>query len=331
MTEHPKTDVLAELIRSVGRRAQPPREDYERILQVSQQAWQRAVRQRTRRRWTLALAAGVALLGVSLAILNFIDSTPGGAVVARLTISRGAVFASDEVGKAGRLLTGGGVEILDGTRLRTDASGAAALRLDSGVSLRLAASTDLLLRPGNRIELLSGRVYLDTDGQRGGSVELATRFGLLRDIGTQFEVLATADRLRVRTREGAVRLTRGSESEDLECAGSEELRVDSHGHVERGHIAAHDPEWAWAALLSEPPRGAQLPLVRFLEWVARETGRHVRYDSPETEARVRRVVLHVNSINLAPVEALEAALASTDIEYTLPDEATILLQPRRGG
>ena len=77
--------------------------------------------------------------------------------------------------------------------------------------------------------------------------------------------------------------------------------------------------------------GARLPLVHFLEWVARETGRQVQYDSPETEARVRRVTLHVNSIDLAPVDALEVALASTDIEYSLPDEATILLRPRRPG
>jgi ferric-dicitrate binding protein FerR (iron transport regulator) len=331
MTEHPPTDVLAELIRSVGRRAQPPPEDYERILHASRQAWLRAVRQRTRRRWTLALAAGVAFVGTSLGILRFLDSTASETVVARLTIARGAVFASDDVGKAGYWLTGAGVSIVDGTRLRTDEASRAALQLDSGVSLRLAGSTDLALRPGNRIELFSGRVYLDTGAQRGGSVELATRFGTLRDVGTQFEVLATGDGLRVRTREGVVRLTRDSDLEALECAGSEELRLDSHGHIERGRIAPHDPEWAWAAMLSEPPRGAQLPLVRFLEWVARETGRQVQYDSPETEARVRRVVLHVNSMDLAPVDALDAALASTDIEYTLPDEATILLRPRSRG
>jgi hypothetical protein len=331
MTDQPPTDALGELIRNVGRRAQPPPEDYERILRVSHAAWQRAARQRARRRWTLALAAGVALLAVSLATLRFLDAPARGAVVAHLVISQGAVFASDDVGAAGRWLASSGAPILDGTRLRTDASGRAALRLDSGVSLRLAGSTDLVLRPGNRIELFSGRVYVDTGTRRDGSVELVTRFGKLRDVGTAFEVLATDVGLRLRTREGVVRLTRDSGPEALECAGSEELRLDSRGHIERGRIAPHDPEWAWAAMLSEPPRGAQLPLVSFLEWVARETGRRVQYDSPETEERVRRVVLHVNSMDLAPVDALDVALASTDIEYTLPDDGTILLRPRRRG
>ncbi len=331
MTEHPPSDVLAELIRSVGRRAQPPPEDYERVLHASREAWQRAVRQRVRRRWTYALAAGIALLAVSLATLRFIDSRPGDQIVAQLTISRGTVFASDDIGDDGHWVTGAGVPIPAGTRLRTDESGRAALRLDAGISLRIAGSTDVLLRPGNRIELFSGRVYVDTGTQPGGSVELVTRFGKLRDVGTQFEVLATGQTLRVRTREGLVRLTRDTSPETLECAGSEELRLDSLGHVERGRIAPHDAEWAWAATLSEPPRGAELPLLRFLEWVARETGRRVQYDSPATEARVRRVVLHVSSLDLAPVDALDVALASTDIEYTLPDDATILLRPRPAG
>jgi hypothetical protein len=55
----------------------------------------------------------------------------------------------------------------------------------------------------------------------------------------------------------------------------------------------------------------------------------VTYDSAETEARVRRVILHVSGLDLSPVDALDVALAATDIEYALPDDATILLRPRR--
>ena len=46
--------------------------------------------------------------------------------------------------------------------LRTDASGRAALRLLPDTSLRIAGATELLLQPGNRVELLEGRIYLDT-------------------------------------------------------------------------------------------------------------------------------------------------------------------------
>jgi hypothetical protein len=219
--------------------------------------------------------------------------------------------------------------MLAGARLRTDPTGRAALRLDGQASLRVAGSTDLLLQPANRIELLAGKVYLDAPKPGRGSVELITRFGTLRDIGTQFEVQATETSLRVRTREGVVTLSRDGKSDVLECAMSQELRVDSAGRVERGTISPHDREWAWAEALAEPPQGDTLSLIRLLDWVARETGRQLKFDSPETYAHVRQVVLHGTTSGLAPMQALEAVLATTDFEYSMPDQGTILLRRRQ--
>jgi ferric-dicitrate binding protein FerR (iron transport regulator) len=151
----------------------------------------------------------------------------------------------------------------------------------------------------------------------------------LRDIGTQFEVLATGTTLRVRTREGAVTLTRAHSAQVLQCGVSEELRIDARGKVERGRIAAHDADWAWAERLAKAPQGPDLPLLHFLDWVARETGRRVGYDSPETEARVRGVVLHGTTPDLAPVQAMDVALATTDFDYSLLVDGTIMLRPRQ--
>jgi ferric-dicitrate binding protein FerR (iron transport regulator) len=329
MADNPDRDSVAALIRAVGRRSAPPREDYERVLDASRAAWQRTVRQRARRRWTYALAAGVALVVLGIGVLRQVDDSSPAAVAAILATTSGNVFAGNTTGEQWRWLTDSGVPLLAGTRLRTDSSGRAALRLAPDTSLRIAGSTDLLLQPGNRVELLGGRLYVDTKGTRAASIEIVTRFGTLRDVGTQFEVLATGSTLRVRTREGAVTLTRGRSEAVLECAVSEELRIDSLGRVERGRIAAHDTEWAWAEMLAEPPRGPELPLLRFLDWVARETGRGLRYDSLETEARVSKIVLHGTTPRLAPVQAMEVALATTDIDYLLLDDGTILLRHRQ--
>lgn len=327
MVDSPDLDSLAALIRTVGRRSAPPRDDYERVLDASRTAWQRAVRQRVRRRWAYALAAGVAFVVLGAGVMRHLTGVPK--VVATLANASGAVFGGTMAGDEWHWLTESGAPLLAGTRLRTDASGRAALTLAADTSLRIAGSTDLLLGPGNRVELLEGRIYLDTKGTRSGAVEIVTRFGTLRDVGTQFEALATGTTLRVRTREGAVTLTRGQTKAVLHCAASEELRIDSRGHVERGRITAHAAEWAWAEMLAEPPQGPDLSLLRFLDWVARETGRGLRYDSPETETRVSKVILHGTTPELAPVQALEIALATTDIESSLLDDGTILLRQRQ--
>ena len=327
MVDGPERDSVAALIRTAGRRAAPPRDDYERVLAVSREAWQRAVRQRVRRRWTYAIAAGLALVALGAGALRQLDGGGATAVAGTLTTANGAVFAGSMAGDEWHWLSEKDVPVLAGTRLRTDPSGRAVLQLAPDSSLRVAGLTDLVLQQGDRVELLSGRVYLDTQGGTS-KVEIVTRFGTLRDIGTQFEVLATDATLRVRTREGAVTLTRGKH-DVIECAVSEELRVDSQGRIERGHIATHDEEWAWAETLAQPPQGPELPLLRFLDWVARETGRRLRYDSADIELRVRKVVLHGTTPNLAPVQALEVALATTDIDYSLLDDGTILLRRRQ--
>lgn len=322
-------DSVGALIRAVGRRSVPPREDYERVLGASRAAWQHAVRQRARRRWVYALAAGVAFVVLGTGVLRHLDRSQPTVVAGTLTTISGAVFAGSAAGEEWRWLSESGVPLLAGTRLRTDASGRAALRLLPDTSLRIAGSTDLLLQPGNRVELLEGRIYLDTSSAHSGTVEIVTRFGTLRDVGTQFEVLTTGTALRVRTREGAVILTRGRSEAVLRCAVSEELRIDSQGHIERGRITPYDTEWGWAEMLAEPPRGPELPLLRFLDWVARETGRALRYDSPETETRVGKVILHGTTPDLAPVQAMAVALATTDVDYSLPDDGTILLRYRQ--
>ena len=261
--------------RCCARSASAPRrraEDYERIFGASRVAWQRAVRQRARRRWTYALAAGIALVALTVGVLRQLDRSVPPMLAGTLTIATGPVFSGDTAAEDWKWLAGTDVPLMSGTRLRTDSSGRAALRLVSGTALRIAGSSELILGRDARIELLDGRVYLDTHGVNQG-VEIVTRFGTLRDIGTQFEVFATDTSLRVRTREGAVTLTRAQSDTVLQCGVSEELRIDMSGQVERGRIAAFDPEWTWVETLAEAPRGPELTLRRFLDWVARETGR----------------------------------------------------------
>ena len=59
------------------------------------------------------------------------------------------------------------------------------------------------------------------------------------------------------------------------------------------------------------------PATQLISWVARETGRRLRYESPAVEERAATVILHGNIHHLPPLAALEAMLATTDLEYVL--------------
>jgi hypothetical protein len=55
------------------------------------------------------------------------------------------------------------------------------------------------------------------------------------------------------------------------------------------------------------------PASALIAWVARETGRNLRYATPQVEQRAATVILHGEIRHLAPLEALEAMLATTDL------------------
>ena len=76
----PDPEVVADLIRSAGRRAAPPETAYNQALDVATNAWRLKVEQMQRRRRYLqiatGLAAGIATLAVLLAILPRDERAP---------------------------------------------------------------------------------------------------------------------------------------------------------------------------------------------------------------------------------------------------------------
>lgn len=328
MTHEPAgPDLLADLLRAAGRREQPPQEAYRRTFEAAESAWVRTVRKRRRTQiaaWALA-ASVLAASGTALFVYRAgIEPAP----VARLEHVIGALEIR---GPDARRLdaTGAGASLPRGATLHTAADAGAALMLADGASLRLAADTRIELESARRIRLASGRVYLDTGSQgAAGGIEIATRAGVARDVGTQFEVRYVGDDYRLRVREGRVQLERPGA--DLATAAGEELRIDATGEVSRAPIARDDAEWQWVEALATAPDFDGQPVAALLAWVERETGRSVRFASPAIARRAASTILHGSVARLAPLEALEVMLATTDLSFAILDNGTILVGARDG-
>lgn len=323
MNERPpntKPDALAELIRAAGRRPAPPRAHYEQVLAASRAAWRRKVAARRRRRWyalaaSLAVAAGV---GAMLTQLDF--GAPRD--VAQLAVVRGDVAVYSARADAWQTLTSNPERLEAGTRLRTGAQGGLALSLLAGGSLRLDASTELTLE-SRRVVVERGRLYFDSRG-RAPSVPIVvdTAFGTVRNIGTQFELRATADRLRVRVRSGAIELETAGAAPVRGAAGEEVVLADS-GALSRSRIAPDDGDWAWAqALAIAPDQGT---IMSYLQWIAREMGKGLRFDAESTELSAELVSLSGDPRGLTPLELLRAIAATSDFGYRLTDDGAILI------
>jgi hypothetical protein len=64
-------------------------------------------------------------------------------------------------------------------------------------------------------------------------------------------------------------------------------------------------------------------LSEFLEWFAAQTGRTVAFGSPDVEQRAQAAVLR-GSIDLAPMQKLQAVFATTDLTYTVDGERVVI-------
>ncbi len=326
-------DVLAELVRAAGRRPLPAEGDRSRVFAASQRAWRQAVQARRRRRRYFALAAGFATLAIgATAVLQWTPTTPL-QVIASTAVMDGQVLALAPGSDEWRATDGAGVEWVAGTRLRTSAGSRVSLDFSSGGSLRVDEATEMTLTSSERLVLIAGTMYFDSGTPTGtpseaGTLEVVTSHGLVRKTGTQFEVMSTSAALRVRVREGSVEIEREQQLAGLTGTAGEQLRLDSAGGVERSPFAPDDPAWSWAIALADVPPIDGRPLVELLDWVARETRHELRFADTDTENQAENVILRGSLANATPLEALEAALATTDLEHVVQEDGVLLIRLR---
>ncbi len=309
--DHPNgPDLVASLIRAAGRRTEPPADAYQQVLTAATAAFREKTAKRRGRTWMLVAAAA------SVAAVTLLLQWNGTSTQAQVaTVERVIGSVELESGGGWEPMTGARGSLGTGARLRTLAGGSVALALDGGASLRLAAATEVEMEGPRRVMLRSGTIYLDNKGSVGTGYQIETPAGTARDVGTQFELYVAGSALRLRVREGRVEVDRAGQL--VTGSAGEQLEIDVLGSVVRSTIATTDVAWQWAETLAPAPDIDGKPAAVLLDWVARETGRKLHYESATVESRAATVILHGNIRHLAPLAALDVMLATTDLEYSL--------------
>jgi len=324
----PRSDAeFEQLLQAAGRRVVAPAEDLTQIKAEAHIAWLRMVAaERDRRRWyrsrrVLALAATLVLV---MATAWWWAARPDGApVVAVATVERLSGEVRLAEGNSSLPLTPNiGGSLAAGAELETARAGAdLALRLPAGQSVRLAAGSRVVLGVAGRLELKRGTLYVDSGRVTTGrqSVEIVTPAGIVRDIGTQFEVQLRAGRvaLRVRVREGEISLSRDGETHS--AVAGEELRLDVAGGVDRGQVAAAGAIWDWVQAAAPRLDIEGVTLAAYLEWVVRETGWQLEYASEALAAKAHGIIIHGTIGDATPGESIDLALPSSRVGYRVVD------------
>jgi ferric-dicitrate binding protein FerR (iron transport regulator) len=272
---------------------------------------------RVRRR----VLAGIATLGAAAAVVLAVrlrapaDQSP--AILQPLgTIERleGSVrrVSTSRVGAPPPFLSPADV-LSAGDAFETGEGGRLSMRLSQGASLRFDRGSRARLISSRRVQLDAGAMYFDDDRELEG-LEIQTPLGVVKDIGTQFEVRLTADFLRVRVRSGVVEVR---EKGDVVVAhAGTELTIGPSGRSTRS-VLPYGPEWDWATTLAAPYDTNGQRLSRFLEHLSREHGWTLSYVSDALERQAGAIVLHGSLGHLQATDALDAALSASGLTYRL--------------
>jgi Fe2+-dicitrate sensor, membrane component len=255
--------------------------------------------------WSMAAAIAMAVVSATAWFVLRHPSVPAaGPEIATVETVIGPLIVTGADGDR-RSISAAGSRLRAGDRIETDADSRAALRMPSGVSVRLDTNTSAVIDTESRVILQRGAAYVDAQ-PGAAALFLQTSFGVVRHTGTQFEVRLADAALQVRVREGSV-VVEASRERWTSRAG--ELLVVAHGRPpERRAIATSGPEWGWVTSVAPPFRleGATVPA--FLQWITREQGWRIEYGDSSLRARVDTIQLHGSIEGFTAEEALAAVL-----------------------
>ncbi|HEU4623394.1 MAG TPA: FecR family protein [Steroidobacteraceae bacterium] len=310
---------IARVLRAAGGRAQPGEEMKAAVRAAVHAEWRATVARRNRRRVYLALAASIAMaaLAVWIGRAHFVASDEVVANVSRIVgtaQARAGRFGSWHVVSA---------PLHVGEALETGADGRVALQLRDGVSLRLDHDTRIAFVEPERVDVLSGAVYVDAGAtpRHSEHLRVGTPAGVVQHVGTQYEARIMKDGTRIRVREGRVALLPQKGGAAQSAAVGEQLLVTASGEIQRDAISPSDEAWSWAAQAAPPFDIDGRPVREFLTWVGRELGREIVYTTPDAEMEADRAVLSGSVGDLAPADALAAVLPTTQLRSVERDGA----------
>lgn len=307
--DSPRDDAeIADLLRSVGAREEPSADMTREVEAAVHAEWRSMVTSRQRRRtgiWAMAAAVGAMAVGSTIAV-QYLDDE--GQPIATLQRAEGEVFIARDAHDWTRMASG--QQIAVGDSIRTDAR--SAFTMDSGVSVRLDRGTLLQVKDREHLALDTGAVYVDTGVQsNANALTIVTPAGSVRHLGTQYEVRTREGGIDVSVREGRV-MVESERGSNVALAG-ERMMVSSEGSIRRGRVSSTDEQWRWASDVAPTFVIDNETLAAFLDWVARETGRALVYESASAEAFASSEILHGSIEGLAPDAALAAVLSTTSL------------------
>ncbi len=305
-------ETIAQLIRLAGHRPPVPDADTATVKAAAHAQWQWTVAGERRR--ARLYRGGGALLAAAAAVSIFVGSGLWQRVLRGFADPVAVMLEAD--GSEGDRFKAGDL-------LETDAATGAVQMLAANESVRLDAGSRIRFRTPSVLELEQGAVYVDST-QPGSSLEVHTDLGLVRHLGTQFEVRLESEGgesiMRVRVREGSVEVEDRGGNRPTLLAKGEGLAVTVEDMVAES-VPCYGPQWEWVTAARPPKVIKGLSVLEVLQWGTREGCWKLEFADESDRDRVAGVVVGSSMLPDGKLEdALDSVLLGSSLGLRLNPE-----------
>jgi len=318
---------IERLLNAAGRRESPPDEMRERVYAKTLQAWQELPERaeqpmpaRTLQSSHLLAMAATALLALALGLVMLGDRNVADAGVLQVAYVKGSI----QLGNDRRAVSGAELEYP--VNIQTDADSMVTVRTAAGVLLTVDQHAQLAVTQADELELRRGRIYVDAAGPRA-AMAVTTRHARIVDVGTQFEVQVVevapgGEELLIAIREGRVDVHSGDDEFSIRAAAGqgELVKMSGSSVTEKDTIAATDARWNWRQAGREPYMLAGSSVYDYLQWMARDTGHELHFNSNAVEQMAKIGILRGPGSLSSDDTDIADALAATRFRLARPRE-----------
>jgi ferric-dicitrate binding protein FerR (iron transport regulator) len=317
-------DKLAKLLSRAGARSMPPARIEAEVRAAVHAEWlhlTHARKARQRKRWLAAAAILIGMFAGGWLSHNMISTSSNAvapAVIATLTYTQGGATLNDAGISNDKLIHAG-------DQLHTDAKGGVRITLISGLNIRVAPNSMLHWVNASRVQLIRGGLYVDSHADAAAFI-IHTAQGDVSHVGTRYLVDADAQSLRIAVRSGRVAIKAGHAQ--LAVNAWQQLQLGADGQVVRSDLRLDDSHWQWAAALAAPFVLENRSVAEFLQWAADETGYQLSYENDTIATLARHTLLHGPQTSLAPLQAVQTILATTDLRARVEGRQLRITQAR---
>jgi len=327
-----QNDKLAQLLAKAGARPAPAARIEAEVRAAVHAEWLHLTQGRKRKqqqRWLAAAAVLVCAISAGLwvrhpANVDDVTASSAGALAVVTQLHGNAQLNNAAIATA---------QIHANDVLRSGEDAGMRIDLSNGVSVRVAANTELQWRDANSLQLSQGMVYVDSHANAAPLI-IHTERGDVTHLGTRYLVDVKQQSLRgqslhVAVREGKalIRATGGVDNQ-ITIDSLQQVNVGANGDVARGDLQLNDSLWQWADALAQPFMIENRSVADFLQWVASETGCELDYVSPAVKAAASHTVLHGQAGTQPPLQAMQTVLSTTDFHAAVSGRQLVITQQR---